>query len=50
MNIVHLILILAAFVAFLLAAVNAGVPRVNLIALGLALFMLDLLIPLFQKL
>ncbi|MFC4588549.1 hypothetical protein [Sphaerisporangium corydalis] len=49
MNTVTLILLLAAFVAFLLAAINANVPRVNLIGLGLALLVLTELIPVFQK-
>ncbi|WP_424532073.1 hypothetical protein ACOZ38_18270 [Sphaerisporangium viridialbum] len=50
MNTVQLILLIAAFVAFLLAAVNASVPRVNLIGLGLALYVLNELIPVIDKL
>jgi hypothetical protein len=49
-NIIHLILLLAAFAAFLLAAVNANVPRVNLLGLGLALYVLNELIPVIEKL
>ncbi len=36
------ILLLAAFVCFLLAALNVSTPRVNLVALGLALWSLTI--------
>jgi hypothetical protein len=38
-----LLLLILALVAFLLATFGAVVPRVNLVALGLALWMLTLL-------
>jgi hypothetical protein len=38
------LLLLAAFIAFLLAMFGAAVPRVNLLALGLALWVLAELI------
>lgn len=38
------LLLLAAFIAFLLAMLGAAVPRINLIALGLALWVLVALI------
>lgn len=45
MPIVKLILLVLAFVLFLLAAFSVAVPRVNLMALGLAAWMLTLLVP-----
>jgi len=41
---VTLILLVLAFVLFLLAAVGAAVPRVNLVAAGLACWVLSLLL------
>ena len=41
---IHVLLLILAFIAFVLAAFGATVPRVNLVALGLALWMLNLLI------
>jgi hypothetical protein len=41
---VDLLLVLLAFVAFLLAAFGLVVPRVNLVALGLMFWMLSLLV------
>jgi hypothetical protein len=41
---IQLILLLLAFIAFVLATINVPVPRVNLIGLGLALWVLSLLI------
>ena len=40
------ILLIAALICFLLAALEVSVPRVNLVALGLALITITLLIPL----
>lgn len=42
---VKLILLVLAFVLFLLAAFGVAVPRVNFTALGLAAWVLTLLIP-----
>lgn len=39
-----LIILVAALVVFIIAAVNLAVPKVNLIALGLALWMLTLVL------
>ncbi len=41
---IQLILLLLAFIAFVLATIGVPVPRVNLTALGLALWVLSLLI------
>lgn len=41
----HVALLIAALVCFILAALNATVPRVNLIGLGLAFWMASLLMP-----
>jgi hypothetical protein len=41
------ILLVIALVCFLLAAFGVSVPRLNLVALGLAAWVLTLLIPLF---
>ena len=38
---VDLLLVILAFVAFTVAAVGLVVPRVNLVALGLAIWMLS---------
>jgi len=38
------LILIAAFVCFVLAAVGAAVPRLNLVALGLALWILTVLI------
>jgi outer membrane biogenesis lipoprotein LolB len=42
---IHFLLLLAALVCFLLAACNAPVPRLNLMSLGLAFWVLTLLVP-----
>jgi hypothetical protein len=42
---VHFALLLAATLCFLIAAAGTGLGRVNLVALGLALWMLTLLVP-----
>lgn len=42
---VHKVLLILAFVFFLIAAVGIPTNRLNMIALGLALWVLDLLIP-----
>jgi len=39
-----LVLLIAAFVCFVLAAINWNPPRVNLVALGLALWVLTALV------
>lgn len=44
MTTIHFILILAAFIAAILAALQLSTPRINLIALALALFLLSLLV------
>jgi hypothetical protein len=41
---VHIVLLLMALICFLLAAIEVQTPRVNLIALRLALWMLTLII------
>ena len=41
---IDLLLVLLALVSFMLATVGLVVPRVNLVALGLALWMLSLLL------
>lgn len=41
---IHLVLLLLAFICLMLAAVGVQTPRVNLVALGLAFWMLSLLI------
>lgn len=41
MNVVHLILLVFAAVCFLLATFEISVPRVNLVALGLAAWVLS---------
>lgn len=41
---VQLFLLIAAFVVFAIAAFNVAVPRLNLLATGLALWVLSLLI------
>ena len=41
---VDLMLVVLALVAFILAAGGVAVPRINLVALGLALWMLSLLL------
>lgn len=40
----HLVLMLLALIAFVLAAVNVPSPRINLVALGLSLWVLALLV------
>lgn len=45
MSVVILILLVAAFVCFVLAALGVGAGRVSLLALGLALWVLTALIP-----
>ena len=40
----HLVLLLLAFVCFVLAAFDVRAPRVNLLALGLTLWILTLLV------
>ena len=45
-----LILFLLAFICFVLAALNVGGARINLVATGLALWVLTELIPQFDKL
>jgi hypothetical protein len=40
-----MILLVIAFICFLLAAFGAPIPRVNLVALGLACWVLTLVIP-----
>jgi hypothetical protein len=40
-----LILLVLAFILLFLAAVNVQAPRVNLMALGLALWVLALIVP-----
>lgn len=42
---IALICLIAALVVFILAAIPVAVPRVNLVALGLALFMIWHLLP-----
>jgi hypothetical protein len=42
---IHVILLLLAFVLFVLAAINVRSPRVNLTAAGLAFWVLSLLVP-----
>lgn len=42
---VKLILLVLAFILFLLAAFGVAVPRVNFMALGLACWVLTLLVP-----
>lgn len=49
MNLLYLILFLAAFICFLLAAFGVAVRRLNLVALGLMLWSLVYVIQLFQK-
>ena len=44
MTTIHFILILLAFVAAVMAALQLSTPRINLIALALALFLLSLLV------
>lgn len=41
---IQFILLVIAFVCFILAAFNATVPRINLVAFGLAMWVLTLLI------
>jgi hypothetical protein len=41
---IHLLLLLLAFVCFLLAAIGVNSPRVSLTPLGLALWVLSLLL------
>lgn len=41
---VDLILLIAAFVCFVLAAIGVAVPRLNLLALGLALWVLTAIV------
>jgi hypothetical protein len=41
---VHLILLLLAFICFVLAALGVRTPRLELVALGLALWVLALLL------
>lgn len=41
---VHSVLLIIAFLAFLLATFGATTPRVNLVALGLALCVLSVLL------
>ena len=41
---VHLILLLIAFICFLLTALGVSAPRINLLGLGLALWVLAVLI------
>lgn len=41
---VRLVLLILAFVFFVLAGFNVATPRVNLLALGLALWVLSLIV------
>jgi hypothetical protein len=41
---VHIVLLLIALICFIMAAIEVQAPRVNLLALGLALWMLTLII------
>jgi hypothetical protein len=45
MAIVSVILLLLAFLCFVLAAAQAPIPRLNLVAAGLALWVLTALLP-----
>jgi len=47
---ISMILLVAAFVIFVLAAIPVAVPRINLVALGLACWVLSLLLSGFGKL
>lgn len=40
----HFVLLLVAFIVLLLSALNVPAPRINLMALGLALWVLSLLV------
>jgi hypothetical protein len=42
---VHTALLLVAFVAFVIATFGVNVPRVNLVALGLACWVMSALVP-----
>lgn len=42
---VDVILVVFAFVCFVLAAVGIGHPRINLLAAGLAFWMLSIILP-----
>jgi len=44
MPLLHLILLIAAFICFALASVNVGHPKLNLTALGLACAALGMLV------
>lgn len=41
----HTVLLIVAFVAFLFAAVGINTPRLNLLAFGLACYVLAALVP-----
>jgi hypothetical protein len=43
---ITLLLLIGALVCFILAALGVAVPRINLVALGLALWVLTVIIPL----
>jgi hypothetical protein len=45
MPVLHLLLIVAAFLCFVFAAVGRPIGNINLTALGLALWVLTLLLP-----
>lgn len=45
MDIVIILLLLAGLVCFIIAAIGAWTPRVNLIALGLAFWIATVLLP-----
>lgn len=42
---IDVILVVFAFVCFVLAAVGVGHPRINLLAAGLAFWMLSIILP-----
>ena len=41
---IHVIALLLALICFILAAIEVSAPRVNLVALGLALWIVDVLV------
>lgn len=45
MNVVIFLLLLVAFICFIATALGANVTRINLLALGLALWVLAVLLP-----
>ena len=46
---ISLVLLIAAFILFVLAAISVPVPRVNLVGAGLAVQFLQHLIPFLQR-